>query len=582
MNHDHSPQLPEIPGTIFSLLKPYRSSLALLIILGLLANVLSLFLPKIIARAIDASGSTHFSLTTIGWEFAGLTLSIFVLTIVQSLYQIITSERVARDVRERIAEQISLQNFAYIQKTSPAKLLTNLTSDVDLIKNFVAQAIVSFVSSLVLIIGASILLIMTNARLAALVLSIIPLIGITFFFVFKKVRALFIKGRGVIDQLNKVINESILGAALIRVLNSKEAEQKKFEEANTAARTIGFSILRLFTGLIPAITLIANLATLGILVLGGHFVIQGTLSLGNFAAFNSYLIILIFPIIIIGFISSSIAQASAAYERIKMILAAPKPLNQGALTDPLTGAIRVDTISLRLDEKDILKPLSFSVTPGTKLAIVGPTGAGKTQLLNLLIGLTAPSQGKILYDEQPLENYDLEALHRCIGLVFQESLLFNASLRENIAFAAEISAEDLNKAIATAELTDFINALPEKLDTIVAERGTSLSGGQKQRIMLARALALNPKILLLDDFTARVDNQTEQKILENIDRNYPDLTIICVTQKVASVKHYDAILFLMDGEIVARGTHQELLEKSPEYVQLSQSQHSTTSYELHA
>ena len=166
-----------------------------------------------------------------------------------------------------------------------------------------------------------------------------------------------------------------------------------------------------------------------------------------------------------------------------------------------------------------------------------------------------------------------------MGFVFQDSVIFNISLRENIAFTENVAEEALNKAIETAELNDFIASLPEGLDTIVSERGTSLSGGQKQRIMLARALALNPKILLLDDFTARVDNLTEQKILQNIERNYSDLTLISVTQKISSVQHYGQILLLEEGELLASGTHEQLLKNSPEYIQIFNSQRSTNLYD---
>ncbi len=183
---------------------------------------------------------------------------------------------------------------------------------------------------------------------------------------------------------------------------------------------------------------------------------------------------------------------------------------------------------------------------------------------------------------KPLESYDKEALHRQVGFVFQDSILFNLTLRENIAFSTAIPQQDMEKAIATAELHDFIATLPMGLDTVVSERGTSLSGGQKQRVMLARALALNPKVLLLDDFTARVDANTERAILQNIQRNYPDITLISVTQKISSVEHYDQIILLMEGEVLASGTHGRLMETSPEYVQIYESQRSTNLYEVQA
>jgi len=231
-------------------------------------------------------------------------------------------------------------------------------------------------------------------------------------------------------------------------------------------------------------------------------------------------------------------------------------------------------------QKPALKNISFSVKAGTKLAIIGPTAAGKTQLLYLLTGLIKANEGTVEFDGRPIDNYVKESFHSQVGFVFQDSIIFNMSIRENIAFSDKVTDESLAKAIATAELRDFIDALPNKLDTLVSERGTSLSGGQKQRIMLARALAVNPKVLLLDDFTARVDNNTEIKILKNVEENYPGLTLISVTQKIASVEHFDQVIVLMEGEIVATGTHRELMAASPEYVQIYDSQQSTSNYEL--
>jgi ATP-binding cassette, subfamily B, bacterial len=244
--------------------------------------------------------------------------------------------------------------------------------------------------------------------------------------------------------------------------------------------------------------------------------------------------------------------------------------------------VAMHEVTLLFGEKPALKNVSFSVRAGTRTAIIGPTAAGKTQLLYLLIGLLKPTSGTVTYDGNPIDDYDKEALHRQVGFVFQDSVLFNLTLRENIAFSNTAELKDLEKAIATAELQDFIATLPEGLDTVVSERGTSLSGGQKQRVMLARALALNPRVLLLDDFTARVDASTESAILTNIENNYPGITLISVTQKIASVEQYDHIIVLMEGEVLAAGSHQELIETSPEYVQIYNSQRSTSHYEVHA
>ncbi|MHA4809152.1 ABC transporter ATP-binding protein [Flavitalea flava] len=567
------------PPGISSLLKPYRGLIFLLVLLALFSNGINLWLPRIIAQAIDGYTLDKGSLAPVIREFALASLFIFIFGYLQSVVQTYASERVARDLRTRLSEKISRQSHAFVQKANPSKLLTNLTSDIDSIKLFVSQAIVSIASSLFIIVGGATLLLIINWKLALVVLLIIPIIGGTFFLVLRKVRSLFKKAREVIDWLNKVINESILGSALIRVINSQQLEYNKFVEANTGALNLGISILRLFAMLIPVITFTANMAALSILVMGGHFVINGSMSLGNFAAFTSYLSMLIFPILVIGFMSNVIAQATASYQRVNEILQAPDTADTGTIREDLKGAIEVKDVSVFYGEKPALKHISFSLPAGSQTAIIGPTAAGKTQLLYLLTALIKPTTGTIEFDGRELASYEKANFHQQVGFVFQNSIIFNLSIRENIAFSDTVTDEFLEKAIATAELKDFVDSLPDKLNTIVSERGSSLSGGQKQRIMLARALALNPRILLLDDFTARVDSNTEEKILENVKKNYPGLTLLSITQKIAPIEGYDQIMLLMEGEMIAKGTHKELMESCPEYVQIYDSQRSTSHFE---
>ncbi len=570
----------ESKPNVFSLLKPYRRMVTLLVVFALLSNGVNLLIPKIISRGIDAYTASQFSFKTVVTEFLVAAFVIFLFTYLQSIVQTYASERVARDLRKRLSDKISRQNYSYILKTNPSKLLTNLTSDIDSIKMFVSMAVVTIFSSIFMIIGTCVLLLTINYKLAIPIIAIIPIIGGTFAFVLRKVRVLFKRSREIIDWLNKVINESIMGSAIIRVLNSQQYEYNKFLEANTDARNVGLGILRLFASLIPIVSFTANLGMLAILMLGGHFVITGEMSLGDFAAFNSYLALLIFPIIMIGFMSNIIAQASASYGRINEVLEAPETEENGTVKASLLGNIELRNISLSYGEKPVLKNISLSVKGGTHVAILGPTAAGKSQLLNLLTDLIKPDNGTILFDGKEIESYDKDSFRRQIGFVLQDSVIFNMSLRENIAFSDQVTDESLEKAIQTAELKDFVDSLPDKLSTIVSERGTSLSGGQKQRIMLARALAINPKILLLDDFTARVDRETEKKILKNLTVNYPNLTLLSITQKVASIKHFEQIILLMEGEIIATGTHHELMETCTEYVQIENSQRSTSHYEL--
>ena len=476
------------PG-IFSVLKSYSGRVTVLIIMALGGSAVNMIIPKIIARGIDAFSAGAFNFGTVVTQFVAASVAIFIFTFLQNIFQTYTSEKVARDLRTKLSEKISRQSYAFVLKSNPSKLLTNLTSDIDSVKMFVSQAFVTIISSVFVLVGTSVLLILINWKLALAVIAIVPVIGGAFYIVFTRVKVLFKRSRENVDVLNKIINESIMGSALVRVLNSQQPESSKFFETNIVSRDIGLSILRLFSTLIPVIMFVANIAVVTILSLGGHFVVAGTMSLGNFAAFNSYLMMLIFPIMMIGFMSNIIAQASASYLRITEVLGVPENEEGGTVSSIIRGDIEVKDVSLSYEEKPVLKNISFSVRAGSKTAIIGPTAAGKSQLLYLLTNLIPPSSGYIKFDGINADAYTSELFHSQIGFVFQDSVIFNMTLRENIAFSDKVTDESLEKAIETADLTDFIESLPQKLDTVVSERGTSLSGGQKQRIMLARALA---------------------------------------------------------------------------------------------
>jgi ATP-binding cassette subfamily B protein len=531
------------------------------------------------AHAIDGFTAGNLDMTSTLIWLSALAGGAFVLGGLQVVVQTVASERVARDLRTRLAGVIAQQTYASVEALTPARLLTNLTSDVDAIKTFISQAVASLISSVFLIVGTSALLLWLNWQLALAVLAILPLIAVVFGVVLGRVRKLFGQIQGMMDALNKTLNENIVGAALVRLLNTHGREFARFVDLSGRTRAISMQILRQFATMMPIITFLTNVAILTILTLGGHFVIQGTMTLGQFMAFNAYLSVLIFPIVIIGFMSQAIGQAQASYMRLARVLFAPPAPARGERADKLTGAIEVKNVNLAYAGKTVLDHVSFKVAPGTRTAIIGPTAAGKSQLLYAMTGLIAPTSGEILYDSRPVAEYSRASLYSQIGFVFQDSALFNLSLRENIAFNTNVDDASLAKAIATAELTEFIAALPQGLDTVVSERGASLSGGQKQRVMLARALAIEPKILFLDDFTARVDAATEAKILANVARNYPGLTLVSITQKIEPVQGYDQIILLMEGEVLGAGTHAELAGSSPEYAQILRSQETTDRYE---
>ncbi|MBN9416686.1 MAG: ABC transporter ATP-binding protein [Candidatus Eremiobacteraeota bacterium] len=569
------------PG-LWALLVPYRKQVYLLVLFSIVGNGANLILPRLVGSGINRYQVEHQVPFELAREFAGVCLLIWLFTAVQTLVQVTTAERVARDLRGRLAAKISRQSFGFVQQTQPSRLLTNLTGDVDAVKTFVSDVIAGLLSSALILVGATLMLISMNWRLALAVMAIIPMIGVVFAVVLSQVRPFFKKTREVLDNLNKVINESVLGAALIRVVDGGRQEYEQFQGVNDQARQVGLTILRKFALMIPVVNLMVQVASVIILGQGGGYVIDGRMTVGDLATFNGYLAIVVMPVFVIGFMNGLIAQAQAAYTRLEDVLEAPEPASGPQLKNPLSGRLEVRDLCLNFGEKCALKGVSFEVKPGTRTAILGPTAAGKTQLLYLLMGLLPATSGEILLDGTPVQDYDKGSFHRQVAMVFQESILFNMSLRENVAFAEGVDEASWRAAIETAELGPFLAHLPEAENTIVSERGTSLSGGQKQRVMLARALALRPRILLLDDFTARVDGPTERKILANLERDFPELTLLAVTQRISTIQDYDHIILLMQGEVVAQGTHPQLLEQCSEYQQIFESQKSTQEYELPA
>ncbi len=563
---------------LIDILKPYKWFVLLLLFFSFSRDLLSLFIPKIVATTIDSIG-LNFSHDDM-YLLLGISFCIFIMIVLQFVNQVYLSEKVAKDMRNRIIKKISKQDYDYIERVTASKILTNLTSDVDAIKTFASSTVPSILSSIFLIIGASLLLLSIDWQLAILVFMFIPFICIVFYYIISRVHYLFKAGQEALDKLNSVLNETIIGSMLIRILNCEKYEKKKFKVVNNEAKNIGVSIVKHFSFMHPAVNFIANLAAVTIVAFGGYQVIETNMTIGDFTAFNSYLLLLILPILILSFMINMISQASVSYQRIREVLLSEESKDRGRINKIVSGKIEVQNLTIEYEGRKILDDISFSVLSKTKTAIIGPTAGGKTQLIYALIGLIKPRSGNILYDDVFIEDYKKKCFYKNIGTVFQDSAIFNLTIKENIAFSNQGNIE-LRKAIETAELEDFISSLPDGLNTVLSERGSNLSGGQKQRIALARALASNPRVLFLDDFTARVDQVTEKKILGNIEKNYPEMTIISVTQKIDPVVDYDNIILIMEGKVVAMGKHSELIKNSLEYCQIYNSQKSTNQYELH-
>jgi len=536
---------------------------------------LNLWMPKITAGAIDSFSWENFNLAEVINKMVLISVVIFVFAVGQSFLQTYLSELVAKNLRKKLVDKISVQDFSFVSQKTPEKLLTMMTSDVDNIKQAITMGLVQMFSAVVMIIGSAVMLLSTNKKLGGMVLLIVPLVAIIFVNLFGRIRNFFKRAQAVLDRLNKVIKENIVAAALVRIVSSQEKEIEKFNDQNFQAKSLGLSIMKLFSGLIPIIGLIANSTVILILLVGGKLILKGEFTVGDLTAFNTYVAMLIFPIIMLGFISNMLVRAMTSYQRIEEVLGFEGKNDFGKLNKEIKGKISFKNVSLKFGDKQVLKDVSFEINPGSKTAILGPTAAGKTQIFYLMSGLMNPTKGKILIDDVPLKKYSQECLSNQLGLVFQDSSIFNLTIKENINFKNKEDNQNLKKAIETAALDDFIKTLPDGLETKMTERGSNLSGGQKQRLTLARALAVNPKILLLDDFTARVDRSTEKDIFARLEKNYGNITQILIAQQIASIEDFDQIILVMDGEVLASGSHKQLLKKSVEYQRLYGLQMST-------
>lgn len=561
-------------------LKPYIGWTVLLTLFIFLSNGANLLIPRILGESIDnfSQNKDLYKLSPDIWLLAVISIFVVLISLIQTVISIYIAERVAKDLRDSLIKKILSQPISFIEEKDSSELFTNITSDVEQVKDIISQGFASIFSALIILIGSVVFLLTINVRLALIAIISLPIIIAVFAFIFKNIFKLFRSSQEILSKINKVINESVIGAMLIRVLNSQNYENSKFDNVNQQGRDVGLQIINVFASLIPTINLVSNFAIVTIIWFGGRQVMLEDLTLGEFSAFISYFNLLITPIFILGFVSNFISRGLVSLSRIQSVLDSPempKQPKKNLISNKVKGKITFDQVSYEIKGKVLLKDISFSIHSQSKNAIIGPTGSGKSLILSLITGLIQPTSGQILIDDIPLSQWDSDYIFKNMGLVFQESILFNTSLRENIVFNNKISEVDYQKALKTSNVTEITQSLPDGVNTKISERGTNLSGGQKQRIMLARALVRNPNILLLDDFTARVDIRTEKEIISSLSQNYPDLTLISITQKIEPIQDYDQIIVIMEGELLATGKHKQLLQSSIEYAQIWQSQQTT-------
>jgi len=577
-----------VPQLVQSIIDTVTSAYAANQILKLPANIQALAAQRLNTTVEQL---THTSLTAnddLLRAMAAIVIFAVALAIfafIQSFNAERISQNVAFDFRSELFAKIQRLSFSYHDRNQTGQLMIRATDDVEKVRLFLGQGLVLSLQSIVLLVAALIVLWFTNHALTLVVLPILPLAFIAFFIFGMITQPLFIQVQRRISAMNTVLQENLAGLKVVKAFAREPHEQTRFDATATDFLNWQLRVSRIFSFLFPVIFMIANLGQAAVLYFGGRQIIEGTLTIGEWQKFSLYLAFVFFPMGQLGFIINLMSQANASAERIFEILDTENEVQDKPGAQTLTtvrGDVAFDDVTFRYFKggEPVLSQVSFQARAGQTVALLGATGSGKTTIINLIPRFYDVSAGRVLIDEIDVRDVTLESLRANIGIVLQETTLFTGTIRDNIAFGKpDANMDEIIAAAQAAAAHDFIMEFPQGYDTPVGERGSTLSGGQKQRIAIARALLLNPRILILDDSTSSVDLATEYRIQQALDRLMQGRTSFVIAQRISTVVNADQILVLDKGRIVARGTHEELLEASEIYAEIYSSQLMTDAVE---
>lgn len=501
-----------------------------------------------------------------------------IFSFVQAFYSERMSQGIAFDFRNEIFSKLQRLSFSYYDRNQTGQLMIRATDDVEKVRLFLAQGLILALQAFILLIATLVILFLTNWRLTLVVVPILPAAMVMFMIFGKISQPLFVQVQIRLSKLNTILQENLAGIRVVKAFVREPHEQKRFDAAALSLYEQQVRVARTFTFLFPLIFLLAQLGQAALLYFGGREIINGTLQLGQYQEFSLYVIYLFFPLGQLGFIISLLAQAGASAERVFEILDAKADVaNRPNATEmpAIQGNVEFSDVTFRYfgSGDPVLRKVSFRASPGQTVALLGGTGSGKTTIINLLPRFYDVSEGAVLIDGHDVRDVTLDSLRSQIGIVLQETNLFSGTIRDNIAFGRpDATDEQVIDAAKAAAAHDFIITFPQGYDTPVGERGATLSGGQKQRIAIARALLLDPRLLILDDSTSSVDLITESRIQKALDRLMKGRTSFVIAQRITTVLNADLILVLDKGQVVAQGKHEELMEESPIYAEIYNSQ----------
>jgi ATP-binding cassette, subfamily B, multidrug efflux pump len=561
---------------LFPYLQKYRRRYAWGTLCVFLNNGIWILFPLVIRRAIDdlRRGVTPHKI---------LVSALLLLAVAASkgLFQFLTrwivigvSREIEFDLRNDLFQHLESLSYSFYQRTRTGDIMARATNDLNAVRMLLGPAIMYSANTLVFTAGALAFMLSISPRLTFYAFSPLPIVSIVIQYFGRRIHERFERIQAMFSDISARAQENLSGVRVVRAYLQEEPEIRGFEQANREYIARSLKLVRLMGMLWPTLELMLGLAIVLVLWLGGREVLLGRITVGDFVAFNTYMVQLTWPIIALGWVINIFQRGTASLARIHQLM-----LERPEITDApglelraahrFEGEIEFRDLSFAYDGRPVLDRINLKIPAGTSLAIVGPTGSGKTTLVNLVPRIYDAVEGSVLVDQKPVSDYPLAALRRAIGFVPQETFLFSETVRENIAFGVENASDrEVRWAAEAANIAEEIESFPEQYNTLVGERGITLSGGQKQRTAIARALIRNPRILILDDALSSVDTHTEDKILNHLREVMQGRTTIFISHRVSTVRNADRIAVLDQGRIVELGTHDELLALNGYYTDL--------------
>ena len=566
---------------VFLYFKPYRWWALLSISLVVTRAMTELYLPNLMSKIVDrgiATGNIELILRT-GLAMLGVTAITFVVIFCTSFLSSQISARFARDLRKGIFEKVETFSLEDVESFGIASLITRTTNDVSQIQQALMMSLRMVVMAPVMAVGSVIMAFSKNARLSSILFISIPFLLFGVYFITRKAIPFFRAMQDKVDRLNQVLRENLTGIRVIRAFGKSDYEKRRFVETNEDLTTTSLKVHRIVALVTPVIMLVMNVTILALLVFGSFQIDTGTLQIGELMAIIQYVLHITNAFIMMSMVFSFLPRAEVSIRRIEEVLSRPASIENSEDAVPLPyqpgATVTFEEVTFRYPgaSEPALNHISFTAESGKTTAIIGSTASGKTTLLNLLMRFYEVDQGSIMINGVDIKKAKLEDIRGKIGYATQKAVVFTGSVKENIRFGREeITDAQVERAMRIAQLEPFVNAMPQKADTVIAQGGTDLSGGQRQRLSIARAIAADPPILLFDDTFSALDFKTDAKLRLALRAEMRNKTLLIIAQRVSTIMDADQILVLKNGALAGKGSHVQLMRDCPEYREIVYSQ----------